>query len=181
VRSASEPMQKSDSDEPDAAEPDPRGELERLHAESFAWALACCRRDRESAEDALQASYLKVLSGEARFDGRSRFRTFLFGVITRTAAEQRRARWRAWIGLERRARQGFAGPADPEDAAARSEEAQRLRRALTLLARRQRELLELVFAHEMTIEEAAGVLGISVGAARVHYQRGKRRLARLLA
>jgi RNA polymerase sigma-70 factor (ECF subfamily) len=52
--------------------------------------------------------------------------------------------------------------------------------ALATLATRQREVLELVFGHDMTIEEAARILGISLGSARVHYERGKRRLRREL-
>ena len=63
-------------------------ELEWLHAAAFGWALACCAGDRAAAEDALQASYLKVLDESARFDGRSSFRTWLFGVVRRTAAER---------------------------------------------------------------------------------------------
>src|SRR5207247_11014186 len=62
-------------------------ELEGLHAAAFGWALACCAGDRAAAEDALQASYLKILDRSARFDGRSRFRTWLFGVVLRAAAE----------------------------------------------------------------------------------------------
>src|SRR6184192_4367415 len=65
-------------------------ELEDLHAASFGWALACCGRDREEAEEVLQSAYLKVFAGKARFDGRSTFRTWLFGVIRLTAAEERR-------------------------------------------------------------------------------------------
>ena len=38
----------------------------------------------------MQLAYVKVLEGSAKFDGRSSFRTWLFGVVRRTAAEQRR-------------------------------------------------------------------------------------------
>ena len=64
--------------------------LEELHAAAFGWALSCCGWDRSAAEDVLQATYLKLLDGRASFDGRSTFRTFVFGVIARTAREARR-------------------------------------------------------------------------------------------
>src|SRR5438477_261641 len=72
--------------------------LEELHAAAFGWALSCCSWDRAAAEDVLQATYLKLLDGRARFDGRSTFRTFVFGVIARTAREaRRRAALRRWL------------------------------------------------------------------------------------
>src|SRR5437762_2377315 len=71
-------------------------ELEALHTECWGWALACCARDSELAEDALQTAYLRVLTGRARFDGRSSLRTWVFGVIRMTAIEEGR-RKRSWI------------------------------------------------------------------------------------
>ena len=152
-------------------------ELERLHPASFSWALSCCRRDREEAEEVLQASYLKLLEGRARFAGRSSFKTFLFGVIRRTASEQRRRRVLQTLWLERwgRALQPAGAGEDSGDCL------QGLDAALALLPRRQREVIELRLQHEMTIEEAASALSISIGSARVHYTRAKERLRRLLA
>jgi len=152
-------------------------ELERLHAAGFAWALACCRREREDALDVLQTSYLKVLDGRAKFAGHSSLKTFLFGVIRRTASEARRRRaFRSLLSAEwgRRRRE------EPSSEAAASEERIRILSALGKLARRQREVLELVFYMGLTVEEAAEALAISVGSARVHYDRGKKRLARQL-
>src|SRR5438128_7373584 len=75
-------------------------ELDQLHPAAFGWALACCAGDRAAAEDALQASYLKILDGRARFDGRASFRTWLFSVVRYTAAGQRRrAVLRRWLPL----------------------------------------------------------------------------------
>lgn len=162
---------------------DLEGELTRLHPASFSWALNCCGRDREVAEDVLQTSYLKILEGRARFDGRSAFKTFLFAVIRRTAGESRRGILLSALRLSRwsSGRPAKTAGADPEQAAQVSERQAGLLAALARLARRQREVLELVFGHEMTVEEAAATLGISVGSARVHYARGKKRLARELS
>ena len=146
-------------------------ELERLHTAGFAWALACCGWNWEDALDVLQTSYLKVLDGRARFGGQSSFKTFLFGVIRHTASEERRrsALRRAWLARWGDRATPPAPTAGPEDRAA-------LLDALSRLSRRQKEVLEAVFYMGLTIEQAAETLAISVGSARVHYERGKRRL-----
>jgi RNA polymerase sigma-70 factor (ECF subfamily) len=153
-----------------------RAEIERLHAAGFAWAMTCCRRNRERAEDVLQTSYLKILDGRARFGERSTFKTFLFGVIRRTAAEERRRAALASLLGERAGAE--ARPATGLEAVSADRLA--LRAALARLPGRQREVLELVFAFGMTLQEAARTLSISPGSASVHYDRGKKRLATLL-
>jgi RNA polymerase sigma factor (sigma-70 family) len=157
-------------------------ELERLHAESFAWALGCCRRDRAEAEDVLQEAYLKILEGRARFLGRSSLKTFFFSVIRRTASEhRRRALWRRFLPLHGENDGAGREPLPDEPRTADAVERRIVvGRALQALARRQREVLTLVFAHGLTVEESAATLGISVGSARVHYERGKARMAILL-
>ena len=167
----------------DPAGPDElRRELVLHHRAAHAWANHCCRRDRGDAEEVLQVSYLKVLDGRARFDGRASFRTWLFGVIHRTAADHRRRRvLRNLLALRWGAEAADREPAPAADA--RIEAAQqsaRLVQALAALPRRQREVLLLVFHHELTVEDAAGVMAIGVGSARQHYARGKERLRRLL-
>jgi RNA polymerase sigma-70 factor (ECF subfamily) len=150
-------------------------ELERLHPESFGWALFCSGRDRELAQDVLQEAYARVLSGAARFQGRSAFRTWLFGVIRRTALAERRRERRP--GVLRAVETALADPAPGADE--RLEEAEHreeLLRALTALSPRQREVLVLVFYHELTVEEAARVMEVSLGSARTHYDRGKKGL-----
>jgi len=159
------------------------GELERIHLASFGWALWCCDHRREEAEEVLQSAYLKVLEGSARFGGESTLKTWFFAVIRRTAAEQRRRRWMRERLLERwftEAPERAAEP-DPERAAAASQASRALLEALGYLSARQREVLHLVFYQEMTIEEAARVLGISLGTARTHFERGKRQLRGRLA
>jgi len=158
-----------------------KGEIERLHPASFAWALLCCDHRREEAEEVLQIAYLKLLEGTARFDGRSSLRTWFFGVIRRTAWEQRRRRWLRGQILERwimRELSPSQAP-DPETAAGAAQSNAALRAALTKLPRRQREVLHLVFYQDLTIEEASGILGIGLGTARTHFERGKARLRKI--
>jgi RNA polymerase sigma-70 factor, ECF subfamily len=158
-----------------------REELDRLHAASFSWALWCCDHRREEAEDVLQTAYLKVLEGAARFNGRSSLRTWFFAVVRRTAWEQRRRRWVRELLLARWLRQpALAGASQPDEVLRSSEESHALRQALAALPTRQREVLHLVFYQELTIEEAAKVLSISLGTARTHFERGKAGLRTLL-
>jgi RNA polymerase sigma factor (sigma-70 family) len=152
-----------------------QAELERLHPAGFMWALCCAGRNREEAEDVLQASYLKVLDGSARFRGQSSFKTFLFGVIRRTAAEhRRRAALRRFFSAQWRSLKPQAAPVIAAD------ERATFLSALASLSRRQREVLELVFYQDVSIEEAARALAISIGSARTHYARGKKRLVQRL-
>jgi RNA polymerase sigma factor (sigma-70 family) len=157
--------------------------IAQLHPASFAWALACCGWNTTEAEEVLQSTYLRVLEGRARFAGRSSLKTWLFSVVRKVASETRRRRWLReaalgrWFG-GRPLEDTVAGPDEVMDS---EERGARVRRALGQLAVRQREVLDLVFFHGLTIEEAALVMGVALGTARVHYQRGKRRLSALLA
>jgi RNA polymerase sigma-70 factor (ECF subfamily) len=160
---------------------DLRAALERHHAESLGWAMACCRFDRSEAADVLQDAYLKVLDGRAVFRGESSFRTWLFGVIRLTAGEHRRSVVRRVAALWRVARENNSPAAvDPDAAIDSRATAARLRDALLRLPARQRQVLHLVFHEELSVEAAAGVMGVSVGSARTHYARGKARLRELL-
>lgn len=168
--------------EPDMPADDVAAQLEQLHAAAFGWALSCCRWDRTAAEDVLQTSYLKILDGRARFGGRSSFRTWVFGVIGRTAREARRlAALGRWLPLARLLGVEPAdGRPDAEAALACADETARLVRALARLPARQRAVLYLVFYEDLTIAEAGAVLGVALGTARTHYERGKAALRRML-
>ena len=63
----------------------------------------------------------------------------------------------------------------------RSQTQVRVIAALRTLPARQCQLLDLVFYRDLSIVEAAGVLGIAVGTARIHYERGKAALRARLA
>jgi RNA polymerase sigma-70 factor (ECF subfamily) len=155
--------------------------LEHHHASSFGWAMACCRRDQVEAEEVLQIVYLKVLEGKARFNGMASFKTWLFAVIRKTASDQRRkSLLRALLTLRVADLGAKHQEEQPDESAYRSEIQNMFRRALARLPKRQREALELVFYHDLNLQEAAAVMSVSVGSARTHYERGKKRLRQLL-
>ncbi|MGQ0703536.1 MAG: RNA polymerase sigma factor [Gemmatimonadales bacterium] len=156
--------------------------LEREHSAAFGWALRCCEDRPEEAEDVLQVAYERILDGRARFNGDSSFRTWLFGVVRRIALEQRRRNWLRLARLRHwSVRSGYREPAAEADTSLEERErAERLRAALGQLSRRQQEIMHLVFYQELSVEQAANVLGIPIGTARTHYDRGKRRLRSLL-
>lgn len=156
---------------------DLRAELAQGHLESHAWAVRCCAGDRVEAEDVLHRAYVKVLDGEAKFAGKSSFKTWLFGVIRRTAREQARQSWLRVLRLER-----WWQTSEPNEGTAVTDDERvtQLRKTLVQLSKRQQEVLHLVFYQDLTIQEAAEVLAMPVGTARTHYERGKERLRQLL-
>lgn len=161
-----------------------RAQLEALHTESFGWALACSDGDRGRAESVLQRSYLKVLesAGASSFQARSSFKTWFFGVVRHTAAEERRRWiWRKLRLLPQESADAVASGRKPaEQSLVESELRAQFLRMLGALPRRQREVLHLVFYQEMTLEEAAAAMSVGIGSARTHYERGKKKLRGLL-
>ncbi len=156
---------------------DLKTELERLHNASFGWALNCCRRDAIEAEEVLQTVYLKILEGKARYRGESSLKTWLFAVIRKTAAsEYRRRLLRNFRLAEPDEVTDRASHEPPTASLERSEVQTHFQDALKRLPRRQREALHLVFYDDLSLREAAGVMGVSLGSARQHYERGKKKL-----
>jgi RNA polymerase sigma-70 factor (ECF subfamily) len=119
----------------------------------------------------LQTVYLKILQGKAIYRGESKLQTWLFAVIRKTAISERRKQWlRTLISLPVTTSEDLGSEFE------RSEMQQRFQQALAQLPARQRETLHLVFYHDLSLSEAAEVMNISVGSARRHYERGKKRL-----
>lgn len=160
---------------------DLRSELGRHHSDCMGWALVCCSFDRDEAIDVLQETYLKVLDGRAIYRGESAFRTWLFGVIRRTAGEHRRRLARRFTAPWRREHDQLPDVAlDPAGQLDQRAAAERVRKATQSLSLRQRQVLYLVFNNDLSIDAAAAVVGISLGSARTHYTRGKAHLRQLL-
>lgn len=135
--------------------------------------------DRFLAEELLQDSLLAAWRGAAGFRADSSVRTWLFGIGRRQAV-QRLGRSR---GLPRAVidDSGLAGlpTAEPGPEAvmlARSDVAA-VRVAIGELSAVHREVLELVFAHGLSVQEAARVLGVPDGTVKSRLSNARRSLA----
>ena len=149
--------------------------LEALHADVSGWALSRCDFDRHAAEDLVQQAYIEVLSGRARFDNASSLKTFLFGVVQNLA----RSRYRRLASRLRLLRR-YGTPVDDRVAPVEPDGPSPVWHAVRELPPRQRDVIELVFCRDLTIEEAARIMGVSPGTGRTHYERAKQALRQKL-
>ena len=158
-----------------------------FHADAFGWAVACCGGDPDPAADVLQECYVKVATGRAAFGGKSSLKTWWLGVVRVTALEQRRGlhRWQRRMEAVREWLEVLGGQESPDLAEPAPPfppvDADQLLAALAHLPARQAEVLRLHYQHDLSITEAATVMGVSVGSARQHYERAKKKLRVLLS
>ena len=84
--------------------------LDRYHGPLFRLAMGYLR-DRDAAEDAVQETWLQVLAGLDRFEGRSSLKTWIFGILLNVARSRRRreSRLLPFTSLFRRGEEG-GGP-----------------------------------------------------------------------
>ena len=153
-----------------------RSALEAIHSQAFGWALSRCDFDHAIAEDLMQQAYVELLSGNARFDNKSSLKTFVFSVVQNLARSRFRrisSRLRLVKQYHRESVNDVAETVEPvEDG---------VWRAVRALPARQRDIIELMFCRDLTIKQAAVVMGVSTGTGRVHYDRAKKALrSRLL-
>jgi RNA polymerase sigma-70 factor, ECF subfamily len=181
---------------------------ERLFAELVdAWspailALALARlRDRAAAEDAVQQTWLEVLRGLARFEGRSSLRTWVLGIGVNVARAHARADRRSVPLDELGPVVGDGGvlprtrfePADhpraphhwaigptpwpsPEEALLTEEARRVILDAIAGLPASQREVITLRDIVGCSAEEACEALGLSAGNQRVLLHRARSRV-----
>lgn len=149
-----------------------RSALAALHEQVFVWALSRCNYDHTVAEDIVQQAYVELLAGRARFQERSSLKTFVFAVVQNLSKNRYRRKASRLKLLDR-----FKKDGDSEFTATQvSDERPEVWSAVQQLPQRQRDIIELVFCRDMTIEAAAQVMGVTTGTGRVHYDRAKKAL-----
>ena len=136
-------------------------------------------RDATLAEDLTSDVFLTVWQQAHRFEARSSATTWLLAI----------ARYKTYAELRRRteplsddgAAQASDDPADnPETAFEIKRRGEILRRCLTRLSREHREIIDLVYYHEKSVQEVAGIVGIPGNTVKTRMFYARRRLSELL-
>jgi RNA polymerase sigma-70 factor (ECF subfamily) len=147
-------------------------------------------RNEPDAEDAAQESFLKAYRNLKNFRGEARFGTWLVSIALNEARS--RIRHRNTIKIESidepAEAEGHVSPAllrdwreIPSEALERKEVRLLLEDAVTSLPSIYREVFQLRDVEQLNVNEAAEVLGISIGAVKVRLHRARMMLQKILA
>jgi len=144
----------------------------------YRWALVQTA-DAEDAEDVTQEVLIRVHGSLGRYEGRSRFTTWLYRVTHNEASNFGRGirrRLNLSAAATREATVNTTGSTDPLDRIHASKVAALARDLLLGLPRRQREVFHLADIEGRTADEIAERLGMSPVTARVHLLHARRAL-----
>lgn len=162
-------------------------ELVRRHSSRVYSTLAGIVGNPDDARDAAQDVFLKAFEKLGQFEGRSKFSTWLLSIAIHEGTEILRQR-RALEPLEDsdddddfRPRQVQSWADDPEQRFSAAERDELVRRGILRLPERYRVALILRDINQLTTEEAAAALDLSVPALKARVLRGRLMLRESLA
>jgi RNA polymerase sigma-70 factor (ECF subfamily) len=135
--------------------------------------------DRQLAEEVLQDVMLAVWNNASGFRGESKVRTWLIVIARNRAINTRRRKEPQLMPLDDELdfQSSDTGPLEKIE---RKDQQEALREVLQTLPPTQREILELVFFHQLSGPEVADVLGINIGTVKSRLHRAKEMLRRVL-
>jgi RNA polymerase sigma-70 factor (ECF subfamily) len=141
--------------------------------------LARMMGDAAAAEDLVSEVFFEVWRKAASFEGRSQVSTWLLGIARFKALSA--ARRRTEEQLDEFAAVSIEDEADnPEAALSRRDTSSIIRDCLQQLSADHREILDLVYYHEKSVEEVATVVGIPSGTVKTRMFYARKRMAELL-
>jgi RNA polymerase sigma-70 factor, ECF subfamily len=150
----------------------------RHHVQVYRFILRLVRNEA-TAEDLVSEVFLDVWRQAGRFEGRSQVSTWLLAI----------GRFKALSALRRRGEDELADeaaaaiedPADnPGDALQKSDRNAILRQCIAALSAEHREIIDLVYYHEKSVEEVAEIVGIPEGTVKTRMFYARKKLADLL-
>ena len=150
----------------------------RHHVRMYRFVLRLVRNEA-TAEDLISDVFLDVWRQAGKFEGRSAVSTWMLSI----------ARFKALSALRRRPEQELDDETaqaiedhadDPEVALAKKDKGSVLRQCLTRLSEEHREIVDLVYYHEKSVEEVARIVGIPEGTVKTRMFYARKKLAELL-
>ncbi len=150
----------------------------RHHVRVYRFVLRLVRNEA-TAEDLISDVFLDVWRQAGKFEGRSAVSTWMLSI----------ARFKALSALRRRPEQELDDETaeqiedqsdDPEVALAKKDKAAVLRQALSKLSADHREIVDLVYYHEKSVEEVARIVGIPEATVKTRMFYARKKLSELL-
>jgi RNA polymerase sigma-70 factor, ECF subfamily len=150
----------------------------RHHVRVYRFVLRLVRNE-STAEDLISDVFLDVWRQAGKFEGRAAVSTWLMSI----------ARFKALSALRRRTEDELddetAGAIedeadDPEVALAKKDKGAALRECLSKLSDEHREIIDLVYYHEKSVAEVAGIVGIPEATVKTRMFYARKKLSELL-
>ena len=136
--------------------------------------------DAASAEDVVSEAFIEVWRQADRFEGRSSVSTWIMSIARFKALSVRRRRQE--IELDQKVEETVADQySTPEQILLETDRRAQLRACLSQLSPDHREIIDLVYYHDKTIEEVAEIVGVPKNTVKTRMFYARRRLAQLLA
>jgi RNA polymerase sigma-70 factor (ECF subfamily) len=136
--------------------------------------------DAASAEDVVSEAFIEVWRQADRFEGRSSVSTWIMSIARFKALSVRRRRQE--IELDDKVAEKVADQCStPEQILLETDRRAQLRACLSQLSPDHREIIDLVYYHDKTIEEVAEIVGVPKNTVKTRMFYARRRLAQLLA
>jgi len=137
------------------------------------------QRDEASAEDILAEVFLDVWRQAGRFEGRSSVSTWLLSIARFQSLSQ--IRQRADAPLDDDYAAGIVDEADdPEIELAKRDKGAALRLCLEKLSVEHREIIDLVYYHEKSVEEVAQIVGVPAATVKTRLFYARQKLSEIL-
>jgi RNA polymerase sigma-70 factor (ECF subfamily) len=162
-------------------------ELVRRHSRRIFGTLAGLLGNTDDARDATQEVFLKAFENIGRFQGRSKFSTWLTSIAINAGTDLLRQRKTSELLNEEQSGEGFRPrqvqkwAEDPERLLAASQRAELVREAVLRLPEKYRIAVLLRDINQLSTEEAAEALNLSVPALKARVWRGRLMLRESLA
>lgn len=136
-------------------------------------------RNEAVAEELTNEVFMEVWRNAQRFEGNSAPQSWMLSIAhNRAVSSLRKRREESWD--EERAQEVADEGDNPETAAQKHDKSAVMRRCMEALSVEHREIIDLVYYHEMSIAEVAAVVGIPENTVKTRMFYARKRLSEIL-